>query len=223
MGPGPADVRFQALHKGRCFIATAKRGWVTNVIFAEWAELFCEWLERHRIDMGLQGKPAILVLDNAPTRACARALETFRAHNVHVVTFPPHLTHVLQPIDVSWARAFKTFLRDWLRINQKLDRRADQFRALGSPLEGASQAQQTKARLVFSVIDAAQPATTMGLSMAAFRVCGICPYSAAPVLASRYIRRAEKDAELADRAANPHRLSTGPQILTPPEFLGSLR
>jgi hypothetical protein len=63
----------------------------------------------------------------------------------------------------------------------------------------------------------------MGLSMAAFRVCGICPYSTAPVLASRYIRRAEEDAELADRAANPHRLSTGSQILTSPEFLGSRR
>jgi hypothetical protein len=32
---------FQALHKGRCFVSTAKRGWVTKAIFAEWAELFC--------------------------------------------------------------------------------------------------------------------------------------------------------------------------------------
>jgi hypothetical protein len=39
----------------------------------------------------------------------------------------------------------------------------------------------------------------MGLSMAAFRVCGICPHSSAPVLASRYIRRAEEDAEMEER------------------------
>jgi hypothetical protein len=77
--------------------------------------------------------------------------------------------------------------------------------------------------LVFSVIDAAQQATTMGLSMAAFRVCGICPYNSAPVLASRYVRQAELDAELEDRAANPRRLSTGSQVLTSPEFLSSQR
>jgi hypothetical protein len=63
----------------------------------------------------------------------------------------------------------------------------------------------------------------MGLSMAASRVCGICPHSAAPVLASRYILRAGEDAELADRAANPHRFSTGSQVLTSPKFLSSLR
>jgi hypothetical protein len=59
--------------------------------------------------------------------------------------------------------------------------------------------------------------------MAAFRVCGICPYNSAPVLASRYIRRAEEDAEMEERAANPRRLSTGSQVLTSPEFLSSLR
>jgi hypothetical protein len=87
---------FQALHNGRCLISTAKRRWVTKAIFAEWAELFCEWLERRRVDLGLQNKPAILVLDNAPTPACARASETFRPYNVHVVTFPPHMAHVAE-------------------------------------------------------------------------------------------------------------------------------
>jgi hypothetical protein len=72
------------------------------------------------------------------------------------------------------------------------------------------------ARLVFSIIDATQQGRTMGLSMAALRVCGICPYSSAPVLASRYILQAEQDAELEDRAANPRRLSTESQILASP-------
>jgi hypothetical protein len=48
------------------------------------------------------------------------------------------------------------------------------------PLERASQAQQTRARLVFSVIDTARQATTMGLAMLAFRVCGLFPYGSAP-------------------------------------------
>jgi hypothetical protein len=28
---------FQELHRDRCFITTAKRGWVTKAVFAEWA------------------------------------------------------------------------------------------------------------------------------------------------------------------------------------------
>jgi hypothetical protein len=77
--------------------------------------------------------------------------------------------------------------------------------------------------LVLSAIDAAQQATTTGLSMAACQVCGICHYSSAPGLASRYIRQAEQDAEREDRAANTRRSSTGSQVLTSPEFLSSLR
>jgi hypothetical protein len=120
-----------------------------------------------------------------------------------------------QPIDVSWARAFKTLLRDWLRSdNQRTGAPIDPERSACH--SGAGQAQPTRARLVFSVIDAARQATTMGLFMAAFRVCGIRPYGPAPVLASRYIRRGEQDAELEDRAANPQRLWTGSQIPTSP-------
>jgi hypothetical protein len=78
--------------------------------------------------------------------------------------------------------------------------------------------------LVFSVIDAAHQATIMGLSRASFRACGICPYSSAHLLVSRYIRRAEEDGELEGRAANRQRLSMDSQVLlTSPEFLRSLR
>jgi hypothetical protein len=57
--------------------------------------------------------------------------------------------------------------------------------------------------LVFSVIDAAQQATTRGLSMDASRVWGICLYSSDPVFASMHIRQADQDAELEDRAVKP--------------------
>ena len=32
-----------------------------------------------------------------------------------MVTLLPHLTHVLQPIDLSWARSFKSRFRDVMR------------------------------------------------------------------------------------------------------------
>ena len=68
------------------------------------------------------------------------------------------------------------FLRDWLRTHNQAGRRGHKFRALGRRLEGASQAQQTRALIVVSVIDALPRAPTVRLSLAAFRVCGLCPY-----------------------------------------------
>jgi hypothetical protein len=66
----------------------------------------------------------------------------------------------MQPIDVSWARSFKAFLPDWPRVHKQPERRVDQFMRLGLPLEGASEAQISRARIVFWVIDAAHEATT---------------------------------------------------------------
>jgi hypothetical protein len=132
-------------------------------------------LEGYRAAQNLADHPAILLMDNAPPSACQRALETFRPHNVRGVILPPHLTHVMQPIDVSWARSFKAFLRDWLSRNNQPDRREDHFRRLGLSLAGAGQGQITQARIVFSLIDAAHLATTMGLAAAAFRLCGLFP------------------------------------------------
>jgi hypothetical protein len=61
-------------------------------------------LKRHIVGSGLQNRHATLGPDNAPhTRPRARALETFRIHNVHVVTSPLYMAHVIPPIDVSWA------------------------------------------------------------------------------------------------------------------------
>jgi hypothetical protein len=70
-------------------------------------------------------------------------------------------------------------------------------------LAGASQTLITRARIVFSVIDAAHQVTTMGLAAAASRLCGLFPYNPAPVLASVYIRASEEDPEMEERVANP--------------------
>jgi hypothetical protein len=129
----------------------------------------------------------------------------------------------MQPIDVSLARSFKAFLRDWLSRNNQADRREDHFLRLGLSLAGASQAQLTRARIVFSVIDAAHQAATLGLATAPFRLCGLfLPCHPAPVLASRYVRASEEDPEMEERVANPGRIHAGSHVLTSPEFLSRL-
>lgn len=61
--------------------------------------MFCEWVDGQRQRVGMPGEPAVLFVDGAPTRGNVRALEIFQAHGVHVITFPPHPAHVLQPAD----------------------------------------------------------------------------------------------------------------------------
>jgi hypothetical protein len=67
------------------------------------------------------GEPVVLVLDNAPTRGDLAALQFLAEKHILVVTLPPHLTHVMQPIDVCWARSFKTAYRRFLKAYIKED------------------------------------------------------------------------------------------------------
>jgi hypothetical protein len=76
----------------------------------EWARLFCEWVKSHRVKWGAPDQTVILFVDSAQTRGNLEALEIFRQHNVLVITFPPHPTHVLQPVDEAWARPFKAHM-----------------------------------------------------------------------------------------------------------------
>jgi hypothetical protein len=49
------------------------------VVFQEWAEWVREWIEDYRRQHGLEGHPAALFLDNAPTRSSAAAMRVFLA------------------------------------------------------------------------------------------------------------------------------------------------
>jgi hypothetical protein len=75
----------------------------------------------------------------------------------------------------------------------------------------------TRARVVFSVIEAADQAATMGLGTAAFRLCKFFPCSSAPVLGSRYNRASEGEPKMEERASTPIH-----KIWLPPEFLNGL-
>jgi hypothetical protein len=77
----------------------------------------------------------------------------------------------LKHVDVAWARAFKGFLREPLRIHSQAYRRGDRSEARGLRLEGASQAQQAWARIVLAVMESAQETTALGVCMAG--LCGL--------------------------------------------------
>jgi hypothetical protein len=51
----------------------------------------------------------VLILDQALTRGHAQAMRIFAEHNVTIVLFPTHLTHVQQPVLLARVRRFKAF------------------------------------------------------------------------------------------------------------------
>jgi hypothetical protein len=83
-------------------VGIQEAGWVTERMFAIWAKWFCEWLEAYRTSLGLDPTElAIITLDNWPTHNCPEAMSIFKIHYVIFITFPPHLTHAMQSIDVG--------------------------------------------------------------------------------------------------------------------------
>jgi hypothetical protein len=70
----------------------------------------CEWIDCYRAERGWPAERAVLLLDQAPARGDAEAMRIFAAHNVTVVLFPPHLTPVLQPVDLG-SKPRSPFLR----------------------------------------------------------------------------------------------------------------
>jgi hypothetical protein len=125
---------------------------VSHKALKEWAIWVCLWLEKIREDHGLVGQRAALFLDNAPTRRNSEAMHVFPQHNVMVVLFPPHLTHVMQPVDVSWAKPFKTKTAEaWRRYTRSACVVRAAFTELGENIERASQKHRERACMVSSM------------------------------------------------------------------------
>ena len=82
-------------------IRMTENGWITSETFSEWAESFCKFVVS-------DGKPHLLLLDGHGSRTFNMTfLELMASNNIHVMSFPSHTTHVLQPADKSLFKSFK--------------------------------------------------------------------------------------------------------------------
>jgi hypothetical protein len=136
---------------------------MTGQILEEWAEWLFQWLEIYRAEHGLEASPAVLFLDNAPSRNHERAMRVFLEHNVRVILFPPHMTHVMQPEDICWARPFKSKTAEaWNRHLTKPGVAEASFAELKEDMRKASEKHRVRVRvrMLFSIYEAA-PATTV--------------------------------------------------------------
>jgi hypothetical protein len=91
-------------------------GWMQSDIFFTWFKKFVEW------SRATKEKPVLLLLDGHFTHTKNMdVIEHARANGVILLCFPPHCTHRLQPLDVSFMKPLSVFYDQevscWLRSN----------------------------------------------------------------------------------------------------------
>ncbi|KAK9701606.1 DDE superfamily endonuclease [Popillia japonica] len=79
-------------------------GWIQSYLFTEWFDHFLHYAKPREDD------PAVLILDGhfSHTRNLD-VIKKARENNIAIVCLPPHSTHKLQPLDLTFMAPFKTY------------------------------------------------------------------------------------------------------------------
>jgi hypothetical protein len=206
---------FKSFHANTLRVLPAPNGWMTAEIFVQWAEIFVEWLENYRVGLpeNIQNQTAILLIDNCRTHCVYSALQIFAAHNSKVISFPPHMTHAMQPIDVACARAFKS----------ALGKSIDHFQKHPEQLTMAKDSDISRFRtgLVMAALSALGNCT-VEICMNGYAQCGIWPWSLERVLNSAYVHESDIDHELLEKMRNPNKFHTGSSVMASQDFVKAL-
>lgn len=96
--------------------STQEKGWMSNNGFVEWLKHFIY------IVKPVQSSKVVLILDGHVSHAKnLEAIELARESGVRMVSLPPHTTHRLQPLDVSFFGPLGTYyndaMRTWMRTH----------------------------------------------------------------------------------------------------------
>lgn len=93
----------------------SKSGWMTTEAFKEVLSHFIKFMRVSR------ESPGLLTMDNHISHVSAEVVQMAKDHGVVIITFPPHCSHRLQPLDLSVYGPFKAFynraLSSWMRDN----------------------------------------------------------------------------------------------------------
>ncbi|KYM99107.1 hypothetical protein ALC62_10163 [Cyphomyrmex costatus] len=93
------------------YLNGAPSGSVGSVNPSWWinSDLFLEFLKHLKnVTRCSVDQPVLLLLDNHESNRSLPGLQFCKANGIHVVSFPPHYSHRLQPLDVSVFGPFKT-------------------------------------------------------------------------------------------------------------------
>lgn len=90
-------------------------GWMTTTEFSTYIDHFIKFTKP------TAEEPVLLLLDNHCSHIDINVIEKAKANSIIMLSFPPHCTHMLQPLDVGVNGPFKTYCAkaqdNWLRNN----------------------------------------------------------------------------------------------------------
>ena len=131
-------------------------GWIQQHIFTQWLKHFIEFVKPSRKD------PVLLILDGhySHTRNID-VIEIARSNYVSILCIPPHTSHKMQPLDLTFMSPFKTYysqqIQIWLKQNPGRIINSYQISKLMCP--------------------AYLKSATAEISVNGFRKSGICPFN----------------------------------------------
>lgn len=98
-----------------CIGTANPSGWMTGTDFLTFMRHFIKYVRPS------SATPALLLLDNHQSHLDIEVLELAKENNVVMLSYPPHCSHRLQPLDVGVYGPFKTYLATcqdaWMRNN----------------------------------------------------------------------------------------------------------
>ena len=111
----------------KTYYRRSDNGWMTTEIFLGWFQKFSEEVKE---------RPLLLIYDGHLTHISIELIEHARKEDIHIIKFPPHVTDVLQPLDVACIGPLK---RKWETM---LNERLNQLGASRSRLDKATFVEQ---------------------------------------------------------------------------------
>ncbi|KAJ8566207.1 hypothetical protein ON010_g6916 [Phytophthora cinnamomi] len=96
---------FNLLHGAPGGVTLSPNAFVDTVIFSDWIDHFAKHIPPRR--------PVLLVLDNHRSHIALGVRQKCLNNGIHLLSLPPHCTHVMQPLD---AGSFRTFKAEWREV-----------------------------------------------------------------------------------------------------------
>lgn len=98
-------VRWNDNYKNDCLpnsrVHLSEKGWITKELFIDWFKYFVECTDH-------APKPILLLMDSHGSHITPEVIDLARDNDIHILTFPAHTTHILQPLDVGVYKSLKT-------------------------------------------------------------------------------------------------------------------
>jgi len=95
--------------KKEVVLAMQKKVWITHELFREWLLHFPLNVENF---MALAHPIAtLLILDGHSSHVTLEVIKLAMSKGLDMLTFPSHISHALQPLDISCFRSFKLYFR----------------------------------------------------------------------------------------------------------------